>query len=88
MCLSADPVVACSIPTRSHTFVEIDREIISMVILLPSFDSGRGVVNYKRKHVHEVLLAPPPPKKKVCPDMTIAVDWDVKQQTKLSPMLQ
>ena len=31
--------VASSIPARSHTFVEIDREIISTVILLPSADS-------------------------------------------------
>ena len=29
----------CSIPARSHTFVEIDHEIISMVILLPSAES-------------------------------------------------
>ena len=38
-CLIADPGVASSIPARSHTFVEIDHEIISMVILLPSADS-------------------------------------------------
>ena len=38
-CLTADPGVACSIPVRSHTFVEIDHEMISMVILLPSADS-------------------------------------------------
>ena len=31
--------VASMIPARSHTFVEIDREIISTVILLPSADS-------------------------------------------------
>ena len=37
-CLTADPGVASSIPARSHTFVEIDHEIISMVILLPSAD--------------------------------------------------
>ena len=30
--------VASSIPARSHTFVEIDHEIISTVILLPSAD--------------------------------------------------
>ena len=30
-----DPAVASSIPARSHTFVEIDHEIISTVILLP-----------------------------------------------------
>ena len=38
-CLTADPGVASSIPVRSHTFVDIDHEIISMVILLPSADS-------------------------------------------------
>ena len=37
--LTADPEVASSIPARSHTFVEIDHEIISMVILLPSAES-------------------------------------------------
>ena len=36
-CLTADPGVASSIPVRSHTFVEIDHEMISMV-LLPSAD--------------------------------------------------
>ena len=39
VCLTADPGVASSIPARSHTFVEIDHEIISTVILLPSADS-------------------------------------------------
>ena len=37
-CLTADPGVASSIPARSHTFVEIDHEIIATVILLPSAD--------------------------------------------------
>ena len=37
-CLTADPGVASSIPARYHTFVEIDHDIISMVILLPSAD--------------------------------------------------
>ena len=37
--LTADPVVESLIPARSHTFVEIDHEIISMVILLPSTES-------------------------------------------------
>ena len=36
--LTADPGVENSIPARSHTFVEIDHEIISMVILLPSVE--------------------------------------------------
>ena len=55
-CLTADPGVASSIQARSHTFVEIDREIISKGILLPSADSRRVVVSYKRKCVHEVLV--------------------------------
>ena len=39
-CLTADPGVASSISARSHTFVEIDHEIISTVILLPLFKKG------------------------------------------------
>ena len=38
-CLTADPGVASSILVRSHTFVVIDHEMISTVILLPSADS-------------------------------------------------
>ena len=45
------PGVASSIPARSHTFVE-------MAILLPSTDSKRVVVSYKRKCMHEVLVLP------------------------------
>ena len=37
--LTADPGVASSILFWSNTFVEIDHEIISMVILLPSAES-------------------------------------------------
>ena len=37
-CLTTDPGVASLIPARYHTFVEIDHEIISTVILLPSAD--------------------------------------------------
>ena len=55
-CLTADPGFVSSIPTRSHTFVEIDHEIISTAILLPSTDSRRVFVSYKRKYVHEVLV--------------------------------
>ena len=48
-CLTADPGVASSIPARYHTFVEIDHEIISTVILLlPLIYSRRVVVSYKR----------------------------------------
>ena len=34
VCLTADPGIASLIPARYHTFVEIDHEIISTVILL------------------------------------------------------
>ena len=37
--LAADPGVPSSIPAQSHTFMEIDHEIISTVILLPSTES-------------------------------------------------
>ena len=37
--LTADPGVVSSIPAQSHSFVEIDHEIISTVILLPSAES-------------------------------------------------
>ena len=41
MCLNVDPWVGSSIPAQFHTFMEIDHEIISTVILLPSADSRR-----------------------------------------------
>ena len=56
MCLSTDSGVASLILARSHTFMEICHEIISTAILLPSPDSRRVVVSYKRKYVHEVLV--------------------------------
>ena len=56
-CLTANPGVASLIPVRSHTFVEIDHEIISTVILLPLLIySRRAVVSYRRKYVHELLV--------------------------------
>ena len=54
-CLIADPGVAISIPARSYIFEEIDPKIFSTTILLPSPDSKRAVVNYKRESVHEAL---------------------------------
>ena len=38
VCLTADTGVASLSPVVSNTFMEIDHEIISMVILLPSAD--------------------------------------------------
>ena len=40
-CLTADPGVTSLILARSHTFVEIDHEIISTAILLPSTEAFR-----------------------------------------------
>ena len=58
MSLTADPGVASSIQVRFHTFVQIDHEIISMVILLLSAESfKKGCCQFnKRKYVHEVLV--------------------------------
>ena len=51
--LTADPGVASSILARSHTFVEIDYEIISTIILLPPAGSfKKGCCLY----VHDVLI--------------------------------
>ena len=49
---TADPGVVNKISVRSHTFVEVDHEIISTAIFLPSADSR----SYKQKYVHEVLV--------------------------------
>ena len=46
VCLTADPGVASLIPARSHTYVQVDHEIISTLILLPSADARRVVVSY------------------------------------------
>ena len=50
-CWTADSGIAGLISAGSHTFVEIDHEIISTV--LPFADSRRVVVRYKS--MHEVL---------------------------------
>ena len=87
---------AADCKSRSHEFdpdqfpyFHPDHEIISTAILLPSADSRRVVVSYKRKYVHKVLvnrLVKLALEESVVrgtdhPDMTIAVDWDVKNQT-------
>ena len=40
--LTADPGVVSSIPAQSNTFMEIDHEIFSTVILLPSTESFKN----------------------------------------------
>ena len=48
--LIADPGVTSSIQARSHTFSEIDHEIISTVILLPSAESfKKGICQLQAK---------------------------------------
>ena len=55
--LTADPGNASLILAQSHTFEEIDHEIISTVVLIPPLNqSRRVVVSYKRKFVHEELV--------------------------------
>ena len=55
-CESADPGVMILIPAIFHTFMEIDHEIISTVILfLPLIQEGL-LTSYKRKYVQEVLV--------------------------------
>ena len=83
MSLTADPGIASSIPAWTHTFVEIDHEIISTAIRLssiPLIHSRRVAVSYKRNYVPELLVNRlfKPAQEKVWLDgltvMTIAVD--------------
>ena len=68
--------------------MEIDHEIISTAILLPSTDSGKIVVSYKQKYVHKVLvnclfkLAQEESGVRLTdrPDITIAVDWNIENK--------
>ena len=49
--LIADPLVVSSISALSHTFVEIDCETFSLVILFHPLDSRRAVDSNKGKYV-------------------------------------
>ena len=90
MCLTVDREVVSSIPAWPHAFPEIGHEIISTAILLPSADSRRVDISYKQKYVHQVLIyriVKLAQEKRVVrwtnhPDMTIAADWDLNNQTK------
>ena len=70
------------IPARSQTFAEIDQEIVSKAILLPSADSR----SYKLEVLVKRLVKLAQEKRVVRwtdrPNMTIAVDWDVKHLNK------
>ena len=57
--LTADPGVASSIPAQSHTFVEIDHEMISLVILFPSAESFmKGCCQLKAKVCAQITGLP------------------------------
>ena len=88
-CLTADPGIPSLIPARYHTIVEIDHEIISTVILLPSADSfKKGCCHLQAKVLHKLLVNRlfKPAQKKVwlveltvrLAAMTIAVDFGRK----------
>ena len=73
-----------------HTFLEIDHEIFSMVILLLLFQERLMSVTSESMCAKYCMVKPP---SQACPEksvirlndhlyMTIAVDWDVKPQTK------
>ena len=56
-CLTSDPGVPSLIAARSNTFMEIDHEIISTVIFLPSAESFKKVVvSYKRNYALKLLI--------------------------------
>ena len=57
-CLTADPEVRSSIPAGSHSFVEIDHEIISVTFFLTSSDLSRVVavdwdINHQAKQTNK-----------------------------------
>ena len=69
------------IPARSHTFVEIDREIFSTVILLLRLiQEGQSLLSVARESMCTNSMV----RLTEHYDMTIAVDWDIKPQTKLT----
>ena len=54
--MTADPGAASLIPVQSHTFVEIDHEMISLAIFFQSAELRMVCVSYKRKYVLKVLV--------------------------------
>ena len=82
VCLTAVTAALSLIPARFHTFVKIDHEIISTVILLPSVDSfKKGCSQLQAESMcmkYWLTACSSLPRK----GMIIAVDWDIKHQTK------
>ena len=80
-CLTADPGVPSSIPSRSHTFMVIDHDIISTAILhLPLIQEGLlSVTSVSMCTKYRLTVSQACPGKRVVrstdyPDMTLAVD--------------
>ena len=71
-----------SIPAQPHTFVEIDHEIFSMFILL--LLNQEGLMSVTSESMCISLPRESVVRFNDYPDMTIAVDWDVKPQTFLT----
>ena len=70
------------IPARPHTFIEVELEIFSKVILLLLLIQ-EGPLSVTREKVHRVLVnclvvLAYPGRLTDGLDMTIAVDWDLK----------
>ena len=91
-CVTADLGVASSIPGQSHAFMEIDHEIISSVIRLPSADSfKKGCCQLQAKvcaqSTGKPLFKHAQDKSVVrwtdCPTMTTAVDLGRKQKKQI-----
>ena len=84
--MTTDPGVPSSIPARSNIFMEFDHDMISMVILLPSADSfKRDCCQSQAKVCAQItgkLLVQTCPGKSVLGELTVAVDWDIKQENK------
>ena len=80
----------CCSQTTEDRFSRGEAQIISKSVFLPSPVSRRVVVSHKQKYVHKVKVnrlvkfaqEKSVVKKTDRPNMTIAVDWDVKHQTK------
>ena len=84
-CLTADPGVASSIPARYHTFVEIDHEIISTVILLPSADLfKKGCCQLQAKVCAQITGKP---LAQACPGKSV-VKWTDRPAMTIAACLQ
>ena len=84
--LTADPWVASWTPARSHIFIEIDHEIISTVTLLIQEKllsvTSESMCRKWLTATLSLLRNKSVVRLTDCLDMAVAVDWDIKPQTK------